>query len=266
MTDAFADMVARKGASPYNGDLTPPRFREGVEATGEPLEEGQLLTDQKFIESSKVMYSLMQDEPFSGTDDEAGRYGINLIADFNYNFGQPFAGDVAGIEVRPGALSQVARLIAGGSKENAMKWIYMMDQYERLPNWTASGSWRAARGLLMDPTTWGAAFTGGVGFFARKAGQEVVSLSIRKLAQSLTTKKAAAVGGAVYAGAPEGARLSVQDQAGFDVTPEDIGTAALTTAVGAAAGPALIKAAELVPGVVRAVSEGLSGTDLPEAQ
>ena len=58
----------------------------------------------------------------------------------------------------------------------------------------------------------------------------------------------------------------MQDQAGFDVTPEDIGTAALTTAVGAAAGPALIKAAELVPGVVRAVSEGLSGTDLPEAQ
>jgi|DEB0MinimDraft_3_1074331.scaffolds.fasta_scaffold01087_3 hypothetical protein len=255
MSDLFAEMTEAKEASTYAPDISPARPTEDGQPQSEPLTEDQLLQDQKFINNSKVMYSLMQGEPFTGSDREAGRYGINLIADFNYNFAQPFGGEVGGVEVRPGAVSQATRLIANGSRENAMRWVYMMDQYQRLPDWTASGSWRMARGLMMDPSTWGALFTGGAGFVARTTGQKVVSASLRQLAEGLATKKALAVGGGVYTGVPSAAEVVVKEQAGIEPTAEDIAMVAGETAIGAAAGPLLAEAVRLAPEAVRAVSD-----------
>lgn len=267
MSDLFAEMTEAKEASTYAPDISPARPTEDGQSQSEPLTEDQLLQDQKFINNSKVMYSLMQGETFTGSDREAGRYGINLIGDFNYNFAQPFGGEVGDVEVRPGAVSQATRLIANGSRENAMRWVYMMDQYQRLPNWTASGSWRTARGLMMDPSTWGSLFlTGGAGFVARATGQKAVSISLRQLAEGLATKKALAVGGGVYTGVPSAAEVAVKEQAGIEPTAEDIAMVAGETAIGAAVGPLLGEVVKAAPDVVRSVSEGLSGTALPEAQ
>lgn len=266
MSDLFAEMTEAKEASTYAPDISPARPTEDGQQQSAPITEDQLLQDQKFINNSKVMYSLMQGEPFTGSDEEAGRYGINLIGDFNYNFAQPFGGEVGDVEVRPGAVSQATRLIANGSRENAMRWVYMMDQYQRLPNWTASGSWRMARGLMMDPSTWGALFTGGAGFVARTTGQKAVAASLRQLAEGLATKKALAVGGGVYTGVPSAAEVAVKEQAGIEPTAEDIAMVAGETAIGATVGPLLGEAVKAAPDVVRAVSEGLSSTALPEAQ
>jgi hypothetical protein len=259
MSDPFAEMTQRKADHAYVGDMSPARFRMDGVKEDTPLEEAQLLSDRKFIEYSKVMYGLMQGEPFTGDDEEAGRYGINLIGEFNYNFAQPLSGEVAGVELRPGTLAQAARLIASGSKDNATKWVYMMDQYERLPNFTLSGSWRMARGMLMDPSTWGAAiFTGGGGFVARKAGLEATSVALKNLAIGLTTKKSLAAGGAIYTGVPAAIEPIVQEQAGFTPPPETALEVLGSTAIGAAAGPAIAKTAEVAAPVVKQIIEAVS--------
>jgi len=256
MTDIFAEMTAAKDAAFYTPPGTPATSEE--ERMNQSITEDHLVMDHKFVNNSKVMYRLMQGEPFTGTDEEAGRYGINLIGEFNYNFAQPFGGEVGGVEIQPGAISQVTRLMANGSRENAMRWVYMMDQYERLPNWTASGSWRMLGGLLRDPSTWGAPFTGGAAFAARKAGKEGLYLALRKLASGLTTKKAAAVVGGAHTGVPAAGELKIKEQADIPIEPEDIAGAALETAIGAAAGPALMTAAEMAPQAIRAVGDILS--------
>jgi len=253
MTDIFAEMNDAKEAAFYAPPSAPASSEE--ERMNQSITEDHLVMDHKFVNNAKVMYRLMQGEPFTGTDEEAGRYGINLIGEFNYNFAQPFGGEVGGVEIPPGAMSQVTRLIANGSRENAMRWTYMMDQYERLPNWTASGSWRMARGMFRDPSTWGALFTAGTAFAARKAGQEGLSTIIREFASTLATKKAAAVGGATYTGAPAAGELAVKEQAGIPVESEDVAGAALETAIGAAAGPAIMVGAELAPQAVRAIGD-----------
>lgn len=253
MTDIFAEMMESRDAAFYAPPGDPASSEE--ERMGQSITESELLRDHKFVNNAKVMYRLMQGESFTGTDEEAGRYGINLIGEFNYNFAQPFGGEVGGVEIPPGAMSQVTRLIANGSRENAMRWTYMMDQYERLPNWTASGSWRMARGMFRDPSTWGALFTAGTGFAARKLGQEGLSKVIREFASTLATKKAAAVGGATYAGAPAAGELAVKEQADIPVEASDVAGAALETGIGAAAGPAIMVGAELAPKAVKAIGE-----------
>jgi len=253
MTDIFAEMTNVKEAMFYAPPGEPASSEE--ERMNQSITEDHLVMDHKFVNNAKVMYRLMQGEPFSGTDEEAGRYGINLIGEFNYNFAQPFGGEIGGVDIPPGAMSQVARLYANGSRENAMRWVYMMDQYERLPNWTASGSWRMARGLFRDPSTWGALFTGGAGFAARKLGQEALYLKIKKLTSALTTKKAAAVVGGAHTGVPAAGELKIKEQAGIPIEASDIAGAALETGIGAIAGPALMTAAEMAPQAVRAIGD-----------
>ena len=257
MTDIFAEMTDAKEAMFYAPPGEPASSEE--ERMNQSITEDHLVMDHKFVNNSKVMYQLMQGEPFTGTDEEAGRYGINLIGEFNYNFAQPYGGEVGGFEMTPGAMSQITRLMANDSRETAMRWLYMMDQYERLPNWTASGFWRMAGGMLRDPSTWGALFTGGAGFLARKAGQEALSKTIRQFVSTLATKKAAAVGGATYAGAPAVGELAVKEQAGMPVGASDVAGAALETGIGAVAGPALMTAAEMAPQAVRAIGDILGG-------
>jgi len=254
MSDLFAEMTERKAQHAYVGDMSPSRFRgDGVK--DEPLEEHQLLADRRFVEYSKIMYGLMQGTPFVGDDEDAGRYGINLIGEFNYNFAQPVSGEVAGVELRPGTLAQAAKLISSGSKDNAMKWVYMMDQYERLPDFTLSGSWRMARGIFMDPSTWGAAiFTGGGGLVARRAGMEATSVALRNLATVLTTNRSLAAGGAVYTGVPAAVEPVIEEQAGFPQPAEETAIeVAGSTALGAAFGPAISKAVEVAAPLVKRV-------------
>ncbi|MGA1066184.1 MAG: hypothetical protein ACO3U3_10075 [Alphaproteobacteria bacterium] len=253
MTDLFAEMTEAKEIALYASPDEPASSEQ--ERIEQSITEDHLVMDHKFVNNAKVMYRLMQGEPFTGTDEEAGRYGINLIGEFNYNFALPFGGEVGGVDIPPGAMSQVARLYANGSRENAMRWLYMMDQYERLPNWTASGSWRMARGMFRDPSTWGALFTAGTGFAARKAGQEGLAKIIRGFASTLATKKAAAVGGATYTGVPAAGELKIKEQADIPIEPEDIADVALQTSIGAAAGPALMTAAEMAPQAVRAIGD-----------
>jgi hypothetical protein len=263
VSDAFSQMYELTNEGQAYGDLSPSRFAQD-QPQEKKITERALRFDSRFINYAKQIYTIMQGEEFDGTDDDAHRYGLNIIADFNYNFAQPFGGEVAGAEVRPGAISQAARLISNGSKDNAKAWVYLMDQYERLPNFTLSGTWRMARGMFTDPATWGAVATFGAGFAAKAAGQKGVQVGIKKLAETMATKKAAAVAGGTYTGVPAGGLAAVEEQAGFTEDPVqraiEVGA---ETALGAAAGPLLMGAAQAAPQAVRAVGEVLGMDVMP---
>jgi hypothetical protein len=264
MSDAFSQMYELKAESQIYGNLSPERFSPD-KPQEKKISERALRFDPKFINYAKQIYAVMQGQTFDGTDDDAHRYGVNIIADFNYNFAQPFAGEVAGAEIRPGAVSQAARLISNGSKDNAKAFVYLMDQYERLPDFTFSGSWRMARGMFTDPSTWGAAATFGAGLAARVAGQKAVQSGLRELAKSMATKKAASVAGATYTGVPAGAVAAVEEQAGFALPPEQrAAEIAAETAIGAVAGPLLVGASELAPKAVKAVRDVLEMDVMPQ--
>lgn len=250
MTDIFSQIHDAKTSAAFQGDVRPQRFGGDPEVE---ITEEKLRYDPRFIENSKIVYELMQGDEFNGDDDEAHKYGINIMSSFSWNFANPIAGEVAGVEIRPGMARQVATLMASGSRQHAKAWVYLFDQYERLPDFTASGIYRAIRDTLTDPGI----IAGGVTTMAaRKAGMKGITGLIRKVAKRpLTT--AAVLGGATT-GTPAVAEAVIEEQAGFEEPLLDrAGDVALETAIGAIAGPALVKGGEaLIKGVKQVVKHG----------
>lgn len=250
MTDIFSQIHDAKTSAAFQGDVRPQRFGGDPEVE---ITEEKLRYDPRFIENSKIVYELMQGDEFNGDDDEAHKYGINIMSSFSWNFANPIAGEVAGVEIRPGMARQVATLMASGSRQHAKAWVYLFDQYERLPDFTASGIYRAIRDTLTDPGI----IAGGVTTMAaRKAGMKGITGLIRKVAKRpLTT--AAVLGGATT-GTPAVAEAVIEEQAGFEEPLLDrAGDVALETAIGAVAGPALVKGGEaLIKGVKQVVKHG----------
>ena len=260
MTDIFSQIHDAKTSAAFQGDVRPQRFGGDPEVE---ITEEKLRYDSRFIENSKIVYELMQGNEFNGDDDEAHQYGINIMSSFSWNFANPLAGEVAGIEMRPGMARQAATMMASGSRQHAKAWVYLFDQYERLPNFTASGMWRATRDMLTDP---GIIAGGIMTMAARKVGMRGVVGFMRKLAEN--PKTTAAVSGGVYTGAPAAAEGSIEEQAGFEEPPLDRALdVGIQTAIGAAAGPALIKGAEVAGQAIKGISENIRlqdvATDVP---
>lgn len=250
MTDIFAEMHQKTMAASFQGNVSPQRFGGSPEIE---ITEERLRYDPRFIENSKIVYELMQGDEFNGDDDEAHKYGINIMSSFTWNFANPIAGEVAGVEIRPGMARQAATLMASGSRQHAKAWVYLFDQYERLPDFTASGTYRAIRDLLTDPGI----IAGGITTMAaRKAGMKGITGLIRKMAEKPKTT-AAVLGGAAM-GTPAAAEAVIEEQAGFEEPlldrALDVGA---QTVIGAAAGPALVKGGQaLAKGVEQVVKYG----------
>lgn len=250
MTDIFSQIHDAKTSAAFQGDVRPQRFGGDPEVE---ITEEKLRYDPRFIENSKIVYELMQGDEFNGDDDEAHEYGINIMSSFTWNFANPIAGEVAGIEMRPGMVRQAATLMASGSRQHAKAWVYLFDQYERLPDFTASGTYRAIRDTLTDPGI----IAGGVTTMAaRKAGMKGITGLIRKMAARPLT--ASAVAGGAYTGAPAAAEVAIEEQAGFEEPPLDRALdVGIQTAIGAAAGPALVKGGQaLAKGIEQVVKYG----------
>jgi len=216
--------------------------------------EGDLLGSRKWLNSSKRMYRLMMGKPFTGTDEEAGRFGINLIADFNYKTVGLVDGDIpigptsyqrsnapkpgetvylrsgpvkisdkaqeplGKIELRPGMLDQFAALVKRGSTDDFVTFNDMLNVYEKLPNWTAAGSYRMARGLMQDIATYGAAFVLPARVAAGALGREALAAELAKL----MTQRQIAMGagsGAIQAGGETVVRQQIAEEAGADLPP-----------------------------------------------
>ena len=122
------------------------------------LRSSDLLTDSEWINASKQLYKNSTGKDFIGTDEEAAKWNINNMADFEYDITKTIG-------------------VAADSKNfdinTANAWDTTLNKYDQLENWTASGLGRALRFTLTDPTTLPSVFLGfGVGGIAKQFGAQ----------------------------------------------------------------------------------------------
>jgi hypothetical protein len=229
------------------------------------LQEADILRDRQFAQNAKDIHKLYEGKDFVGTDREAAEYGLEIMGEFYFNFAGPGIGD------NPGTVMQAATLIASGTEDTAKSFLYMLDQYEQLPNWTGSGLYRAFNGIFSDPSTYAGLFTLGSAWVAKKlasgAAREGVRLSLQNIAKDALAQKG--VVGAVtrtaaeyparvtagttafQGGVSDVAEQSIEVEAGIerDVT-DRIAQNLLVTGISGAAGYGLAKGAGVVGDVL----------------
>jgi hypothetical protein len=182
------------------------------------IKEYDLVNNREWIESSKILYNqynkgstkdqLMRargvvagaiDEP-EKDDEFYARWGLEFIGQMNYNISE--------LGIRSATIDSVPEPVA-------MSLYSMMQAYDRLPDLTWSGSLRAMKGLLTDPTTYAGLGTLGIGLAARAGVKSIGKSAIMNALKSkLAPTTLAAFEGAGYAGVENLARQNVGVAAG----------------------------------------------------
>jgi hypothetical protein len=260
MTDEFAQAHDDYHASkvivqtPPQPAMAMPSETETPAPTAPEATEKQLLLDPKFAAAAREVYMLFEGEPFDGDDKMAARYGIDAIGEFNYNF----AGGLATPTVTgaPGTI-EAAALLTSGTQDQAKAFVYLMDRYDQLPNFTLDGTVRMLRGLIADPSVYTGFGTLGAGFVARKTGAVGIKKLLAEIAKRPGTSAAVYTG--IEAGAADQLTQGIEKQAGYEIDPV---TGAIRTGVsavvGGLAGGGTIKAGEAIAReLAPAVTEGL---------
>ena len=217
----------------------------------EKLTEDMLILDKNFVKAAANVYELFEGEAFAGTAEEAVQYGMDTMGEFSFNF---FG--VPGVQTMStesgfsggGAIAQAALLMNSGSPEQAQSFIYMLQQYERLPNWTWAGAGRMFRGLMNDPSTLMGLAGGGAPIVLKKLGQDAAAEGVKRALYALARNpgKYGMAAGAVYGGGQEAAIMGVESEF-RELSPEEIALrGGVSTGIGAVAGGALAKTAEKV--------------------
>jgi hypothetical protein len=260
MSDEFAQAHDDYHASkvivqtPPQPAMAMPSETETPAPTAPEATEKQLLLDPKFAAAAREVYMLFEGEPFDGDDKMAARYGIDAIGEFNYNF----AGGLATPTVTgaPGTI-EAAALLTSGTQDQAKAFVYLMDRYDQLPNFTLDGTVRMLRGLIADPSVYTGFGTLGAGFVARKTGAVGIKKLLAEIAKRPGTSAAVYTG--IEAGAADQLTQGIEKQAGYEIDPV---TGAIRTGVsavvGGLAGGGTIKAGEAIAReLAPAVTEGL---------
>lgn len=273
MTDEFAQAHDDYHASkvivqtPPQPAMAMPSETETPTPTAPEATEKQLMLDPKFAASAREVYMLFEGKPFEGDDKMAARYGIDAIGEFNYNFaGGTYMPNATGA---PGTI-QAAALLTSGTESQAKAFVYLMDRYDQLPNFTLSGTVRMLRGMIADPSVYTGFGALGAGFVARKTG----AVGIRKMLAEIAKRPgtSAAVYTGIEAGAADQLTQGIERQAGYDIDPA---TGALRTGisavVGGLAGGGTIKAGEaiareLAPAVQRGLTQLGEGAEARMAE
>lgn len=251
MTDEFAQAFDDKFAASVIPAQRPAMPMPSETETPEPskpkstVTEKQLMLDPRFAAAARDVHLLFEGEPFEGDDQMAARYGIDVIGEFNYNFAGPagIPGE-AGVS-SPGTIGQAAALMTSGSQDQAKAFVYLLDRYDELPNFTLAGTARMIRGAIADPSIYTGLGTLGLGFAARKTGAMGIRKALVEIAKRPGTSAAVYTG--IEAGAADQLTQGIERQAGYDIDPV---TGALRTGisavVGGAAGGGLVKGGEML--------------------
>ena len=147
MTDDFAQAYEDKFAASVMVSTPPVLQIPSMDTPPDPVQpkapevtEKQLLLDPKFAASARDIHLLFEGEPFDGDDQAAARYGIDAIGEFNYNFAGPAGIPGESGVSSPGTIGQAAALLTSGSQDQAKAFVYLMDRYDQLPNFTLAGT------------------------------------------------------------------------------------------------------------------------------
>lgn len=266
MTDDFAQAYEDRFSASVMFDTPPVLQIPSMDTPPDPAQpkapvvtEKQLLLDPKFAASARDIHLLFEGEPFDGDDQMAARYGIDAIGEFNYNFAGPagLPGE-SGIS-SPGAIGQAAALLTSGSQDQAKSFVYLMDRYDQLPNFTLAGTGRMIRGMVADPSVYTGFGTLALGFAARKTGAVGIKKALVEIAKRPGTSAAVYTG--VEAGAADQLTQAVEERAGYEIDPATGALrTAITSVVGGAAGGGLVKGGEMLarefgPAIGEAISQ-----------
>lgn len=266
MTDDFAQAYEDKFAASVMVSTPPVLQIPSMDTPPDPVQpkapevtEKQLLLDPKFAASARDIHLLFEGEPFDGDDQAAARYGIDAIGEFNYNFAGPAGIPGESGVSSPGTIGQAAALLTSGSQDQAKAFVYLMDRYDQLPNFTLAGTGRMIRGMVADPSIYTGFGTLGLGFAARKTGAMGIKRALVEIAKRPGTSVAVYTG--VEAGAADQLTQAVEEQAGYEIDPVTGALrTAITSVVGGAAGGGLVKGGEMLarefgPAVGEAISQ-----------
>ena len=224
----------------------------GRETAAEPREtitEKSLVLDNNFIRAASQVHELFEGEPFTGTADDAVQYGMDVMGEFTFNFfgvpGYQPAGTAGGDFTGGGMIAQAATIVNSGTPEQAQSFLYMLEQYEKLPTFTQAGMGRMFRGLMNDPATAGSIALAGTPQIFKMIGQRGAAMTTRKMLQTIAANpgKAGMVPGAVYGAGGEGTTMAVEEASGREISPEERALRyGIGTAVGGTVGGTLGKA------------------------
>ena len=154
-----------------------------------PIYDVDLIKDPKFVSASKVIFEMNKgrawDYKADGSDEDLAKYGITAMGYFNYNL-------------------PIMVLDAGGliTAEDHQKraFLYAMEAYDDL-GVSAAGTWRLAKGLGLDITTWSALFTFGTTAMAAQTAKIATKEGVKLLiANSMKILPYGALNGVVYGG------------------------------------------------------------------
>ena len=222
-------------------------------------QEEALAADPQFINSARMMRERMKGNAEFGipdenaTDAELAEWAISRMGQFNWNLT---------------TMATDAFSLTDWSAEEIESFVYVMDKYEALPNFTLSGTGRAAKGILSDPTTYL-----GVGLLARlfgvtskEAGKGVLRELVKKGVKEETARKlvqrgvllsGAAVEGGIYSAGDDILRQSVEITAGRQEEVDYLRTSK-AFGYGALAGPAILATGYAGIKAMRATVDGIS--------
>jgi len=266
MTDDFAQAYEDRFSASVMVDTPPVLQIPSMDTPPDPAQpkapvvtEKQLLLDPKFAASARDIHLLFEGEPFDGDDQMAARYGIDAIGEFNYNFAGPAGIPGESGVSSPGTIGQAAALLTSGSQDQAKSFVYLMDRYDQLPNFTLAGTGRMIRGMVADPSVYTGFGALGLGFAARKTGAVGIKKALVEIAKRPGTSAAVYTG--VEAGAADQLTQAVEQQAGYDIDPATGALrTAITSVIGGAAGGGLVKGGEMLarefgPAIGEAISQ-----------
>lgn len=192
-----------------------------ISADIEDMTERELLEDETFGFASKKMFRAFRGEDFTGTDEEATQFGIDLMRRVENNL------------VELGDFSYQVQDMSGDDAQIA---LYMMDMFEA-KEFTGRGFGEALGYMGLDPTTYIGLGTFGFGFAGKEAAKAATKQGMRAVLQKMAYSGATvgAVEGAVYTGAFEHGKQVVSEAAGEGY---DSGSVGLNVAIGAGVGAA----------------------------
>jgi hypothetical protein len=225
-------VVEQKPTSIWDAEPVVPQYGSAEEA---------LAADPQFIASARRMQQRMAGNaefgmpPENATDQQMAEWAISRMGQFNWNLT---------------TLATDAFDVSNWSAEDVEAFVYVMDSYEKLPNFTWSGTGRAVKGVLTDPTTYvGVGILGrlfGVvgketakGVLKKLVARGVKEETAKRIVQAGVLTSAAAIEGAIYTGSDDLLRQSVEISAERQEELDYL-RAGKSAGFGAIAGPLLL--------------------------
>lgn len=263
----LAQSLAERNAARYAGDNPQTRYLEEnspvpvdgsyiVKNNIQDVPDSEEVTEAELVDlesdrgqvwaaASRVIYDAMYDNVNALTikkpesEQDFARFGVEFMGQFDHNISQMGY--------------NVAKLQNVDDRTKAAMY-HLQSEFGRLPMFSWNGVRRATKGIFTDPTTYAALGSVGLGFFGRAGVKQTTKEGFKGMLRKgiANPYTISAIEGGAYGGLYDYFTQEVELEANMRDSI-DRGRLATSTAIGSAAGPALVGAGELAGKAVQRV-------------